>query len=68
VPDKYRGGCMQPSNELSIGSPVEGLENGLKEQNPLSSQAINHQPKRTHGGTHGLRHIYVAEDGLIGYQ
>jgi hypothetical protein len=31
VPDKYRGGCSQPTNGLSTKSPVEGLEKGLKE-------------------------------------
>jgi hypothetical protein len=31
VPDKYRDGCSQASIGLSIGSPMEELENGPKE-------------------------------------
>ena len=30
-PDKYRGGCSQPTIGLSTGSPMEELEKGLKE-------------------------------------
>jgi hypothetical protein len=29
-PDIYRGGCLQPTIELVMGSPVEELEKGLK--------------------------------------
>ena len=28
---KYRGGCLQPTIGLSMGSPMEELEKGLKE-------------------------------------
>jgi hypothetical protein len=31
VPDKYRSRCSQPKIGLSIGSPMEELEKGLKE-------------------------------------
>ena len=30
-PDKYRGGCSQPTIGLSMGSPVKELEKGMKE-------------------------------------
>ena len=30
-PDNYRGGCLQPTIWLSMGSPEEKLEKGLKE-------------------------------------
>jgi hypothetical protein len=30
-PDKYRGKCLQPTTGLSMGSPMEELEKGLKE-------------------------------------
>ena len=30
VPDKYRGGCLQPTIGLSMESPMEELEKGLK--------------------------------------
>jgi hypothetical protein len=30
-PDKYRGEYLQPAIELSMGSPMEELEKGLKE-------------------------------------
>ena len=30
-PDKFRGRCSKPTIELSVGSPVEELEKGLKE-------------------------------------
>jgi hypothetical protein len=68
VPDKYIGGCSQPSIAMITGSPMKELEKGLKElkcvcspiggttiwtnQYPQSSQGLNHQPKITHGGTH----------------
>ena len=29
--DKYRSGCLQPTNELSMGSPMEELEKEHKE-------------------------------------
>jgi hypothetical protein len=31
VPDKYRGGCSQPTIGLSTLSPMDDLEKGLKE-------------------------------------
>jgi hypothetical protein len=56
-----------------MGSPREELEKGLKELKgfamleeeqqyqltrlPQSSQGLNHQPKSTHGGTHGSSRI-----------
>ena len=57
---------------MSIGSPIEELEKGLKELNgfatlgtttksinqiPQSSQELNHQSKSTHGATHGSSYI-----------
>jgi len=39
-------------------------------QNPQSSQGLNHEPNRTHGGTHGSRHMcsrgwpYLAAKGV----
>jgi hypothetical protein len=58
---------------LSMESPMEELEKGLKEQKGFatykkististnqtlqSSQELNHQPKSTHGGIHGSSHI-----------
>ena len=57
--DKYREGHSQPTIELSTGSPVKELEKGpneLKElpiQYPQRSQGLKHEPKSTHGGTHG---------------
>ena len=30
-PDKYSGGCLEPSIGLSMGFPMEELEKGLKE-------------------------------------
>jgi hypothetical protein len=30
-PDKYSGGCSQPTIGISTGSPMEELEKGLKE-------------------------------------
>ena len=69
VPDKYIRGCSQPSTGLSTGSPNEELDKVPKElkgsvaplgettiwtnQYPQRSQGINHQPKSSHGGTHG---------------
>jgi hypothetical protein len=35
---------------------------------PQSSLGLNHQPKKTHGGTHAYVVAYVAEDGLVGHQ
>ena len=55
-----------------MGSPVEELEKGLKELKGFAthreekqynqpdcqrSQGLNHQPKSTHGVTHGSSHI-----------
>ena len=31
MPEKYRGGCSQPSIGLSTGFPMDELEKGLKE-------------------------------------
>jgi hypothetical protein len=71
-PDKYRGGCLQPTIRLSMGSLMEELEKGLRELrslqlrrknnninqlDPQNSQGLNHQPKSTHGGTNGSKHI-----------
>jgi hypothetical protein len=36
-------------------------------QIPQISQGLNHQPKNTHGGTHGSG-AFVADDGLILHQ
>ena len=69
MPDKFRGGCLQPTIGLNTGSLMEKLEKGLKElkgfaapyveqqyetsRTPQSSQELSHQPKSTHGRTHG---------------
>ena len=68
VPDKYRSGCSQPRTELSTRSNggaterTEGAEGACSpiggttiwaNQYPQSSQGLNHQPKSTHGRTHG---------------
>ena len=58
--DKYRSGCSQPTIGLSIVSPMEELEKGLKELKSfaapqeeqqcellLSSQGLNHQSETT---------------------
>jgi hypothetical protein len=37
VPDKYRGGCFQPTIGLSTGLPVEELEKGPKELKGFAS-------------------------------
>jgi hypothetical protein len=34
---------------------------------PKNSQRLNHQPKSTHGGTHGSSHI-CSSDGLARHQ
>jgi hypothetical protein len=69
VPDKYRGRSLQPPIGLSTGSPVkelqgaEGVSSPIREttiwtnQYPQSSQGLNHQPKSTHGETHGSSFI-----------
>jgi hypothetical protein len=36
-PDKYRGGCSQPSIGLSMGFPGEELKKGLKELNGFAA-------------------------------
>jgi hypothetical protein len=36
-------------------------------QNPWSTWGLDHQPKNTHGVTHGADK-YMAEDGLVGHQ
>jgi len=65
------GRCSKPTIGLSMGSPMEELEKGLKDLTPIgrttisanqtllpqSSQRLNHQPKSTHGATHGSSHI-----------
>jgi len=45
-PDKYRGGCLQPTIGLSLGIPGEELEKGLKElkgfvSNPIGRTTIS---------------------------
>ena len=37
VPDKYRGGCSQPTIGVSTRSPMEELEKGLKELKDLAA-------------------------------
>jgi hypothetical protein len=67
-PDKYRGGCSQPTPGLSSGVPNGGVGEETKGAegvcSPMegatvstgktlwSSQGLDHQPKNTHGGTH----------------
>jgi hypothetical protein len=74
VSDKYRSGCSQPSIGQSSWSSMKELENVLKElkgfaapeeeqqyeltSTPQSSLDLNHQPKKTHGGTHCSSCIY----------
>jgi hypothetical protein len=36
-PYKYRGGCSEPTIGLSVGSPMEELEKGLKELKGLAT-------------------------------
>jgi hypothetical protein len=36
-------------------------------QTPWSSLGLDHQPKNTHGATHGADHI-CGKNGLVGYQ
>jgi hypothetical protein len=40
-PDKYRGGCLQPTIGLSTGSPMKELERGLKELKGLQPCRMN---------------------------
>jgi hypothetical protein len=40
-PYKYRGGCSQPTNGLSEGSPIEELDKGPKELRELQSHRKN---------------------------
>jgi hypothetical protein len=40
VPDKYRGGCSQPTIGLSTKFPMEELEKGLKEPKELRRTTI----------------------------
>ena len=70
-PDKYRGGCSQPTIWLSMGTPIKELEKGLKDlkgfatrttvsinqTSPTSSQGLKHQPKSIHGETHDYSRI-----------
>ena len=69
MPDKYRGGCLQTTIGLRAGSPMEELENGLKELRGFTAPCgeQQYQPARlpraprdwttnqkgTHGETHG---------------
>jgi hypothetical protein len=39
-----------------VCNPI-GITTISTNQNPQSSQGLNHQPKITHGGTHGSSHI-----------
>jgi hypothetical protein len=72
VSEKYRTGCSQPSIGWSTGSPAKELEkrpkelkglqlhrskNNINQPVPQISQGLNHQPKNTHGGTHGSNFI-----------
>jgi hypothetical protein len=72
-PDKYRGGSSQPTIRLSSGVPNGGVGEGTEEdegvyspmegatvsigQTSRSSRGPVHQPKNTHGVTHGAGHI-----------
>ena len=40
-PDKYKGRCSQPTIGLSIGSPIEELEKGLKELKGVATHRKN---------------------------
>ena len=80
-PDKYRGGCSQPTIGLSTGSTMEELEKLLKDLKgfatpqeeqqyqtirlPQSSQQLNYQPKSIYMEGPMALATYVAEDGLI---
>jgi hypothetical protein len=72
-PDKYRGGCSQPTTGMSMGSPIGGVRERTEgaervgnrtgrttiqtNQTRQRFQGLNHQPKSTHGGTHGSSYI-----------
>jgi hypothetical protein len=66
--DKYRGRCSKPVIELSLGSSMEDLQEGLKVLKDFATPHEKHQyqptrtpdlpetklpTKCTHGGTHG---------------
>jgi hypothetical protein len=71
--DKYRGGSLQPTVGLRLGVPNEGdgeepgggeglcspMEGAMvsTSQTPQSSRGLDHQPKNSHGMTHGAGHI-----------
>jgi hypothetical protein len=40
-PYKYRGRCSQPTIRMSVGSPIEELEKGLKELRGLQPHRKN---------------------------
>ena len=82
-PDKYRGGCSQPTIGLSAGSRMEELEKGLKELRGFAApwgeqQCQQARPpgvlrdrttnQRVHMEGPMVLVAYVAEDGLIGHQ
>ena len=72
-PDKYRGGCSQPTIGLSTGFSDGGVGEGtegaeglcspmkgatvLTGQIPWISKELDHQRKNTHGGANGIGHI-----------
>ena len=72
-PDKYRGGCSQPTIGLSTGFSDGGVGEGnegaeglcspmkgatvLTGQIPWISKGLDHQRKNTHGGANGTGHI-----------
>jgi hypothetical protein len=39
------------------GVATHRKKNNINQPDPQSSQKLNHQPKSTHGGTHGSSHI-----------
>ena len=41
MPDKYRSGCSQSTIELSMESPIEELEKGLKELKGFATHRKN---------------------------
>ena len=66
VHGKYRSGCLQSSIGWSTKPPMKEQEKVLRElkgfaapkeeqdnQYPQTSLGLNHQSKKTHGGTHG---------------
>jgi hypothetical protein len=49
--NKYRGRCSQPSIELSTGSPMEKLEEGLKEMKGFAAHRRNNNINQPHTPT-----------------